>query len=343
MKEGFDMAPTIRDVAQKANVSVGTVSKFLNGIKVKDSNEVRIKEAIKALDFNINIMAKALKSNRSMTVAVVVSQFFDFFSSSIISAIERNLEKENYSIITCSFDNDPSKMVQKLNFLKKRAVDALVLFPFHYNMECVDILNEYLEDGVPVVIIDHDVPEVNTDKIVVDNANASFRAVERFIHKNHKKIAIINGDMESYASIQRFNGYKDALETYQIPLNDKYIKYGNFNYEGGYRATKELLSSDEIPTAIYITNYYMTWGAVLALHEKNIKVPDDISVIGFDYFKISDVIQPAITVVEQPLDIIGETASRLILKRLKKDFNDFPRTYQINTRMIIRDSVKEIE
>jgi LacI family transcriptional regulator len=270
------MAATIKDVAKRAKVSLGTVSKYINGIKVKDVNKKRIEEAIEELDFNINIMAKGLKSNRSMTVAVVISHFYDFYSAAIISELERNMEKEGYSIITCSYDNDPSKLVDKLNYLKKRFIDAVIVFPFHYNKNFIEIIEQYISDQIPVIFIDHDVPEVATDKIVVDNLNASFRAVERFIHNNHRKIAIINGDKESYASIQRFLGYRDALKTYGIPLEDKYVKYGNFDYEGGYKAAKELMQSADRPTALYITNYCMTWGAVLAMHELDIRVPAEI-------------------------------------------------------------------
>ncbi len=336
------MAATIKDVAKRAKVSLGTVSKYLNGIKVKDINKKRIEEAIEELDFNINMMAKGLKSNRSMTVAVVVSQFYDFYSAAIISEIERYLEKEGYSIITCSYDNDPVKLADKLYYLKKRFIDAVIVFPFRYNKRFVEIIGQFLSERIPVVFIDHDVPEVATDKIVVDNVNASFRAVEKFIHSNHRNIAIINGDRESYASIQRLLGYKEALKTYGLPLEDKYVKYGDFDYEGGYKAAKELLQNVERPTALYITNYYMTWGAVFAMHELDVRVPDDVSIIGFDYFKISDVIKPALTVVEQPIEMISKTASELILRRLKGDFKDFPKFCQMNTRMLIQDSVKKI-
>lgn len=333
------MAVTIRDVAKRAGVSLGTVSRYLNGYRLREENRLKVEKAIQELGFKQNIIAKGLKSNRSMTIGVVIDDFTNIFCTSIVTAVERTVEKENYSIILCDYEGDTEKLEQKLNFLRDRFVDGLILFS---NNVRLSIMDEYIRDGIPIVIVNEDIPGFNTDKVLVDNAGASFRAVERFIHSNHTKIAIINGPPNSWVSQQRFEGYKQALEAYNLPVESRWIKYGNFTTVGGYLAAKEFFEGADIPTALYVTNYYMTLGAVMAIHELNIKVPQELSIIGFDYFELSDVIKPSLTVIEQPTSKMGEIAGNLILKRIKGDYTGYPEVHTLHTRMIVRDSVRAI-
>jgi len=203
-------------------------------------------------------------------------------------------------------------------------------------------MDDYIREGIPIIIVNEDIPGFNTDKVLVDNVGASFRAVERLIHSNHTKIAIINGPPHSWVSQQRFEGYRQALEAYNLPVESRWIKCGNFTTVGGYLATKEFFEGSDIPTALYVTNYYMTLGAVMAIHELNVKVPQELSLIGFDYFELSDVIKPSLTVIEQPTLKMGEIAGNLILKRMKGDYTGYPQVHKLHARIIIRDSVSTI-
>jgi LacI family transcriptional regulator len=333
------MAVTIRDVAKRAGVSLGTVSRYLNGYRLREGNRLKVEKAIQDLGFKQNIIAKGLKSNRSMTIGVVIDDFTNIFCTSIVTAIEKTVEKENYSIILCDYEGDSDKLEQKLNFLRDRFVDGLILFS---NNAKLNIMDEYIEDGIPIVIVNEDIPGFNTDKVLVDNAGASFRAVEKFIHSNHKKIGVINGPAGSWVSQQRFEGYKQALQAYNMPIESRWIKYGNFTTVGGYLATKEFFESNDVPTALYVTNYYMTLGVVMAIHELNIKVPQELSIIGFDYFELSNVIKPSLTLIEQPTSKMGEVAGNLILKRIKGDYSSYPEVCKLHTRMVIRDSVRVV-
>jgi LacI family transcriptional regulator len=335
------MSVTIRDVAKKANVSVGTVSRYLNGYKLRESNRIRIEEAVKELGFRENFIAKGLKNNRSMTIGVVLASLTDLFATSVITAAERVLAQDNYSIVVCDFESNQEKLEQKLSFLKSRSVDGLILFPGSCTVS--DVLREYLADNIPAVIVNDDMPDFDTDKIIIDNINASFRAVEYLIHNNHRDIAIINGDQGTYTGRERFKGYIEALRTYDIPLRDEYVTYGQFSNRGGYTAAKELLALENPPSAIYTTNYYMTFGAIIAINESKIKIPDDISFIGFDRFDLSDVINPPLTVVDQPTKRLGELAASTVLRRLKGDYEGFPVQHSVNTRLILKDSVKKLD
>ena len=333
------MSVTIRDVAKKANVSIGTVSRYLNGYKLREPNRIRIEEAIKELGFRENFIAKGLKNNRSMTIGVVLASLTDLFATSVITAAERVLAQVNYSIVVCDFEFSQEKLGQKLSFLKSRSVDGLILFPGSCTVS--DELHEYLADSIPVVIVNDDMPGFDTDKVMIDNVNASFRAVEYLIHNNHRDIAIINGDQGTYTGRERYNGYLEALRTYNIPLRDEYVTYGQFSNRGGYTATKQLLSLKHPPSAIYTTNYYMTFGSIIAINESKVKIPEDISFIGFDRFDLSDVINPPLTVVEQPTKRLGELAASTVLRRLKGDYEGFPVQHSVNTKLIIKNSVRK--
>ncbi len=335
------MSVTIRDVAKKANVSLGTVSRYLNGYKLRESNRIRVEEAIRELGFRENLIAKGLKTNRSMTIGVVLASLTDLFATSIVTAAENILARDNYSIVVCDFNSSQQNLEQKLRFLKDRSVDGLILFPGSCTSS--DILREYMDDNIPIVIVNDDMPDIETDKVTVDNSNASFRTVEYLIHQNHRDIAIINGDQNTYTGRERYRGYLEALNTYNIRPCEEYITYGYFSNRGGYQAAKKLLALPNPPTAIYTTNYYMTFGAIIAINEAKIKIPDDISFIGFDHFDLSDVINPPLTVVEQPTERLGELAARTVLRRVKGDYGDFPLRHKVNTRMILKDSVRKLE
>lgn len=332
------MAVTIRDVAKKAGVSLGTVSRYLNGYSLRSENQVKIQQVINDLGFKENIIAKGLKNNRSMTIGVLIGSPTDIFATSVVSAIEHEVEKENYSVILCDYEGDIDRLEQKLLFLKDRSIDGLILFSGQY----LPIYETYLASHIPIVIINDDIPELATDFVLVNNAQSTFNAIEDLIQSNHKKIAIINGS-NSFVSKERYRGYLEAMQAYQLPVKPKWVKWGNFSNRGGYSAAKDLLlDNSDLPTALFVTNYYMTLGALMAINELNVNIPQDLSLVGFDNFTLFDVMKPALTVVEQPTSEMGETAARLILRRLKGDYSDFPRKIYLETNYLKRGSIRKI-
>jgi DNA-binding LacI/PurR family transcriptional regulator len=272
----------------------------------------------------------------------VVAPDFSSFVAAIMPVIEQVLEKHRYSLVMCSYQGDKEKLRKKLVFLKERFVDGIILFPSNLATASVDLLQDWLDEGNPVVLIDHLIPEFETDAVIVDNANASFRAVERLILDNHEKIAIIDGPEDSYVSQERLQGYCAAMETYNLPVQDSWIQRGAFTQAGGYHAIRALREIAHQPSAVYVANYEMTIGAILALHEMHVPVPEELSFIGFDHFEAIDVVEPSLTVVEQPIERIGQLAAELLLKRLQRGGNDFPTIIKLNTKMTIRNSVQQI-
>jgi LacI family transcriptional regulator len=336
------MAVTVHDVAKKAGVAVGTVSRYLNGFQLREKNRLKVEQAIAELDFKENIIAKGLRRNRSMTIGVIIPQYLAVFFMAVTTILERLLEKENYSLLLCNYENNQHKLLEKLRFAKNRFVDGLIFFPSFADAESIPLLEEFAAEKTPVVFIDQLLPGFETDAVIVDNAQASFRAVEKLIRDHHTQIAIVNGYQDVYVYRERLRGYYDAMRIYNLPVDKQWVKAANFIEAGEYAIIESLFSLPNPPTAIYATNYHATIGTVLALHDLHLKIPEDVSLIGFDRFDPMDVIEPPLTLVEQPIERMAQTAAHLLLQRIKGDYKDFPQTITLNTKMLIRDSVRTL-
>lgn len=331
---------TIKDVAKHANVSIATVSKYINGIPVREENRLKIDEAIKALDFKVNFIARGLKTNKTMTVGVLIPSLENIFATSIVSHIESILLQYSYSTIICGYNQNTKLENSKFDFLMSKAVDAMVILPLGISKEKIQ---DTLDNDIPVVLIDRPVQGLECDVVLVDNLNASYDVVEKLIVAGHREIAIICGPQEIYTAQERLKGYMRVYEDYNLPVNEENIKYGDYDVESGYRLMNDLLSRKSPPTAVFVTNYEMVLGSIMAINEKNVKIPEELSFVGFDNQELARVIKPNLSIVAQPIKQIGEDAANLILKRLKGDKTFFPYMYRLKTEYIQGQSVKSLE
>jgi DNA-binding LacI/PurR family transcriptional regulator len=277
-----------------------------------------------------------------MTIAVMIPNYLTLFFMAVTKLLEQILEESSYSLLLCDFSHDPYKLQEKLRFVKDRFVDGLILFPSNLEEKNLLMLQEFLDDSIPVVLIEQPLPGIETDVIMVDNAHASFRAVEQLILHNHTRIAIVNGKETVYVFGERCKGYKQAMHAYNLPVNEQWIVSEWFAEAGEYTAIKNLFVSSTPPSAVYATHFHATIGTVMAVHKLHLQIPENVSLIGFDYFDLIDTIEPPLTLVKQPTEQIARTAAELLLKRLKEDYTDFPKTITLNTTMLIRDSVQRM-
>lgn len=331
---------TMNDVAKHADVSVATVSKYLNGGNVLDENEKRIEKAVAELNYKRNEIARGLKTNRTMTVGVLIPDLKNIFFTSIVSHIEDILQEKGYSMIVCDYNEDQAIQQTKIEFLKSKMVDGIILVP---DSDEADLIEKTMADDIAVVLLDRMVAGIECDAVITDSVNGSYNAVEELFKRGHRNVGIITGPEDNFTSRERLKGYQRVYEDYDETINDNLIKYGNYDIEGGYEKTLSLLEQEPAPTAIFVTNYEMTVGSLMAINEKGINIPDGISIIGFDnIMQVSRIIKPPLSIVVQPMDAIGSTTAELLLKRLGGNKDSFPEIHRLQTEVLIKESVKDL-
>lgn len=332
------MAVTIKDVAREAGVSHGTVSRYLNGFVLGDENRRKVEAAIAALDYRVNYAARSLKSNNTYTVGILIRRIVDPFDTSVTSYIQDLLEENGYGTIVCDYRFDLRMLEKKLGFLYERSVDGVVVFAHN---DAAEILNRFSEKNIPMVIIDEE-PPVSADKVLLDNRGSAMMATRLLIDNRHTRIAAIGGFPESTVARDRMRGYLDALEGARIPFRPEYQTNGRFTLPDGYQAAKRLMASANPPTAIFIANYHMAIGAVSAILEMGLRIPDDVSVVAFDYFEQLDSVSVPLTCVVQPVREIGESVAALLLRRMQGDAVGFPERKVLPGELFVRSSHRSL-
>ncbi len=335
--ELIEIATTIKDIARHTGLSIATISKYLNGGNVLDENRILINNAIKKFDYKVNEIARGLKTSKTMTIGILIQNLENIFSTSIVSNVENILLRNGYSTIICDYKEDPLLEREKINFLINKMVDGLIMLPLESDSKQI---NSITEKNIPVVLIDRLIKDAKCDSVLVDNLNASYNAVEQLIARGHKKIGIICGPEYIYTTQERLKGYIRVHEDYAMKVNRNLIKFGDYQIQGGYDLLCEFLEQENKPTAVFITNYEMTLGAVIAINERNINIPEELSIIGFDNLQMAKVVKPSLSLIVQPMEEIGEMAANILLKRLKGDMGNFPEVIRLKTKIHIKDSVK---
>lgn len=331
---------TIKDVAHRTGLSIATISKYINGGNVLEKNKEIIQNAIDELNFTVNEMARGLKTNKTKTVGIALPNLNNLFFTSIVSKIEDIILKYGYGTIICDYKENYELEKKKLDFLVNKSVDAIILVPS--GKEEAE-LKKMLKNGMPIILIDRLLKNVQCDVVLGDNLNSSYDAVEQLFILGHKRVGVIVGPKEMYTAEERLKGYCRVHEDYSVKIDTELIKYGDYSMQSGFYMFKELLNIQNPPTAIYITNYEMTLGTIMAINEMNIKIPEDISIIGFDNLDLVKVINPPLSVVVQPMENIGEVTANLLLKRLSGDNSNFPSINRLKSDLIITNSIAKIK
>jgi len=316
---------TLKYIAKELGVSVSTVSRALNGkTVVKEATRQRVLEAAKKYNYMPNEVARSLQKSATETIAVVLPDVSETFFGTIVKEIERVVARAGYMIILADTHEKAAKEQKYLDMLFKRRIDALVLATVDLSGDSV---RTFIDRGVPVVFIDN-VPELDAiDAITVDNSKASRMAVEYLCSCGHTDIATIIGSNEETTGTERLSGYKRAISENKIPFNCSLVAYGDYKQESGYNAMVSLLDKrQENPfTAVYVTSEKMTYGAMRAIRDRGLCVPDDISVVGFDIHNHTDDRRQKITTVVQPEELIGQRVGEILLKRLSGDNSELCR------------------
>lgn len=331
---------TIKDVAKMAGVSTTTVSHVMNKTRfVAEKTEQQVLAAIKALNYSPSAVARSLKINTTKSIGMLVTDSQTPYFAEVIQAVEESCYRQGYSLFLCSTRNDPEKIKNYLTMLSQKRVDGLIVLYSEYQQNTLDLLEQVLD--IPMIVLDWGA-ETSKNDILQDNSIEGARlATQYFIDNGHKDIGIITGDLEKRLSIDRLNSFKNTLEKNQIPLREEWIIPGFFNPEDGYEAMNQLLDLEKRPTAVFCCNDMMALGAMAAITERGLNVPQDISVIGYDDIHASRFFSPPLTTVNQPKRPLGEQAVIRLFERINnKDYQ--PQPIILHPELIERLSVRDL-
>lgn len=331
----------IRDIAKVTGVSATTVSRTINNSGyVKEETRQKILKVIKENGYTPSAIARSLTRQSTSNIGVIIPDLENIFFANVIRGISEIAEQNNYNILLFDTKEDYRIEHRFLKTLKEQRLNGIIITPISE----IDMLTrEYLIDlnksGVPVVLVDRDLRDTPFDGVFSDNVQGAFDGVELLIQKGHKKIAIITGPETSRPGKERFEGYKQAMEKYHIPIQKEYIKKGNFRISQAYELTQDLLRLKEPPTAIFTSNNLTTLGCLKGLSERDYRVGKDIALVGFDDIEVLSFINFKLTVIDREVADMGRKAMGILLERLKDNGQSFEKKCVIqSTELCVRGS-----
>lgn len=308
---------SLKEVAEKANVSITTVSRVINNPeKVKPKTLDRVRRAMHALQFQPNRVAQRLRGTkgRSKLLGLIIPEIQNQFYSSIVRGIEDIAYGEDYAVILCNSDEDPAKEKFYLETLRAENVDGIILPPVQEGSETIE---ELITSGIPLICFDRKLLSHQVDTVVIDNEKAGHTATRHLLDLGHTRIAVVTSSQPLSSFEDRLRGYEKALTEKGISVDERLVMKGDHTMpEDGKRLTAAILAMDPSPTALLVMNNQLTLGAVEALNESELVIPDDISLVGFDDLPWAKAIWPPLTVMKQPGYEIGRQVAELFFNRI---------------------------
>jgi len=327
--------PNLLDIAKRAGVAPITVSRVINNSTyVSQSTRERVEAVVNELGYVPNTIARGLRSKRTKTLALVVTDITNPYFTSMARGVEDVAAAFNYTVIYCNTDESETKEEKYANMLAQRRVDGVLLVPSCGNAKTIKFL---VSNGVYVVVLDRRIPGVVTDIVCSDSENGANRLIKLLIGLGHKRIAVISGQKDVSTSMDRVIGYRQALTEAGLSKNEL-VYFGAFSEQSGYELTHQAMMQLPRPTAIFGANNFIAVGIIKALHDLKFEVPGDISVVGFDDLPESMIMKPFLTVARQPAYEMGRLATDLLLKRISGEISEDYREIILPIEIIARES-----
>ena len=327
--------PNLHDIAKRAGVAPITVSRVINNSGyVSQPTRERVEEAVKELGYVPNTIARGLRSKRTHTLALIVTDITNPYFTSMARGVEDVAGALNYTVIYCNTDESEAKEEKYANMLAQRQVDGVLLVPSCGNVTTIKFLES---NDIDVVVLDRRILGVRSDIVCSDSENGANRLVKLLIGLGHKQIAIITGQKDVSTSSDRVVGYQQALREAGLEKSEL-IYYGAFNEQSGYELTNQAMMKSPKPTAIFGGNNFIAIGIIKALHDLKFDIPGDISVVGFDDLPDSMFMKPFLTVARQRSYEMGRLATELLLKRISGELPEGHREIILPVEIVVRES-----
>jgi LacI family transcriptional regulator len=331
----------ISKVAELAGVSKSTVSRVLNGkANVNEKTKQKVLQAIEQLNYVPNASARALSLRKTNSIGIVLERLHDPFFSELIRGIGEKGEAEKFDLIYCDGKGDLEIKNRYIEYLTHGLVDGIIIFGSYLKDE--ELIRQLVNRHYPFVLIENELNDVQTNSILLDNVGAAMGATEHLLNLGHERIAHITGNMNTKAALDRLNGYILTMQRKGILIAGDYVAYNYGNskfFEEGYESMKKLLALPEIPTAVVISDQVRAFGAVRAIQEAGLSVPDDIAVVSFDDRIYYDryYTGPELTAMQLPLYEMGKEAVKVLVQAIQ-DPSIPPARKVFETHLLVRES-----
>lgn len=329
---------TIKEIAKKAGVSVGTVSKVLNYDKtVSEINKRKVIRIIKELNYRPNRIARSLSKGKTKNVGFIIPDITNPFFPELVRGASDLLISNGYYVFLCSSDNDSNKEDFYINDLVSMWIDGIIIAPSDTENRDISIFNKIIS---PFVVVDREIKELNKDLVIINNKKGAYEVVSYLISNGHKKIVLLAGPQYMKTAQDRFMGWKKALEEKAL-FREEFAFWGNFSIDSGYEMMKKVFNNLGKVDAVFACNDLIALGAIQAIEEKKYKIPDDISIIGFDDIYLSRFLKPPLTTVRQPIYNMGKIVAEILLDRMSSSVDFIPKKVVIEGSLVIRNSVSK--
>ncbi|MFO4722656.1 substrate-binding domain-containing protein [Vibrio cholerae] len=331
---------TMKDIARLAGVSTSTVSHVINKSRfVSDEIAERVNNAAQQLNYAPSALARSLKMNRTKTIGMLVTTSTNPFFGEVVKGVERSCYHKGYNLILCNTEGDNQRMKASINTLLQKRVDGLLLMCSTLEGERLDVFDRYPD--IPVVVMDWGPILFASDKIQDNSLQGGYMAAKHLIECGHKEIGCITGPLIRHQAQMRYEGYKRALAEAGIAINPDWIVESDFECEGGYQAFEKLYERGKLPSALFVSNDMMAMGVIQAASQRDLRVPDDLSLIGYDDVHIAKFMTPALTTIHQPKYRLGKAAVDTLLYRLENP-DTTAQVVQLEPTLAVRNSVRKL-
>ena len=328
-------AATIRQVAEMAGVSIATVSRvFAESDLVSHELVERVQDASRSLSYQPNRIARNLRTQKTHTAAVAVSDIENPFFTSVIRGVERVLRDAGYTLLLTNSDEDEQIELAHLLNLRAEGVAGVILAPTYEDAQRYEQLQQA---GLVIIAIDRCPKNLKIDRVTVNNVEGAQTAVRHLVDQGHTKIGFITGLPNISTAYERLQGFELAMKAHNLPVNPQWLQEGDFRRENGFQAMSAILKLEDRPTAVISGNNLMTLGALQAIYEWKLRIPDDMAIVGFDDMAWASSLNPPLTTIAQPTRELGAIAAQLLLDRINDPQRPF-RHVILDTQLIVRES-----
>lgn len=325
---------TIQDVAKAAGVSVATVSRVINKSQaVTESTRKAVMAAIEMLNYQPNLLGRNLRRTETRRLLVLLPNIGNPFYARIVKGIEDVAHNNGYNVMLCNTDSDAERERMYLELLKSRLADGVIFMAPVLSREGLSEIGK----SFPVVQCCEYTEGAQVSHVSIDNYAAAYKVTKHLISAGHKRIGMISCRGSMVSIVQREGGYKKALADSGIEFREEFIKYGDYSFNSGLRAANQFVSMKDRPTAIFSISDIMAIGALRAIRENSLKVPEDMAVAGFDNINFASMCNPTLTTISQPKYDMGCISMELLLQQIRGELKE-PKDILLEYEMIIRES-----